>query len=208
MPRNPDLSWQMKCAIWDLASKLGKSKHTAIQRSLDQEDQRVNSTERVPGTRKIKEVIQELQSIPIDLLKDLPSGVWHIREDFKEIGDQLVGSASGVQSSVAASTYNVDEDAPGACADAAGTTKFWDLLMHKASPTNILVAALRGELPDQLLDENKETHLIRDMATIFLERLPEATVEEIAREIAEEHIAEGRGTFMHPDECATCMRKF
>ena len=73
-----------------------------------------------------------------------------------------------------------------------------------------MAAALRGELPYQPTDESKETHLIRDMATIFIERLPEATVEDIAREIAdeqEEEFQRGHSPFM-PGQCHMCRRKF
>ena len=30
MPRKADLSWQMKCAIWEFAAGLGKGKHDAV----------------------------------------------------------------------------------------------------------------------------------------------------------------------------------
>lgn len=85
MPRKPDLSWQMKQTIWDLAAKLGEEELQAIQTSLDRIREKDELKEDVPDTRTIKRIIGELQSLPIPVLKSLPEHIWLLRRDYKEI---------------------------------------------------------------------------------------------------------------------------
>lgn len=85
MPRQPDLSWQMKEAIWDLAAKLGQ-KFTAIQTSLDGLVAKGELTDNVPTQDKIKGVIEELQSLSDSVVKTLPDHVQQMRHDYAELG--------------------------------------------------------------------------------------------------------------------------
>jgi hypothetical protein len=81
----------MKRAIWDLAGKLGPDRHSAIQQSLHNWTERNESQEKVPDTRKISRVIQELQALDVSVLKTLPEHVWHLREDYEDIKELLQG---------------------------------------------------------------------------------------------------------------------
>ncbi|HZA21111.1 MAG TPA: hypothetical protein VFA32_00630, partial [Dehalococcoidia bacterium] len=83
--RNPDPSWDMKCAIWDLAAKLGKDKYAAIQRSLDRLYERGELPEDVPDGRSIKGVIAEIQLLSIPVLRTLEEHIWLLREDYEWI---------------------------------------------------------------------------------------------------------------------------
>lgn len=89
MPRKPDLTWHMKRVIWDLAVKSGKDKYTAVERGLDRLRNLGRLKEDVPDQRKIKDVIAEIESLPVPVLKTLPEHIWLLREDYEQIKDKL-----------------------------------------------------------------------------------------------------------------------
>lgn len=95
MPRAPDLSWQTKSAIWDLAAKLGSHKLSAIQTSLYRLSEESQWQEAIPDKRTIKAVIQELDSLSPSVLMTLPRHVREIRKDYPEIGTLLERIAGG-----------------------------------------------------------------------------------------------------------------
>ena len=96
MPRGREPSWAMKTAIWDLASKEGP-KLEAILRDLEhfcRHDMPLEG-EIVPDSRTVKAVIKELQELKVEVLATLPDRVWHLRNDYDDIKDELESVKSG-----------------------------------------------------------------------------------------------------------------
>ena len=90
MPRGRDLSWAMKTAIWDLASKEGL-KLEAILRDLEHLCRHDMSLEGevIPDARTVKAVIKELQELKVEVLATLARHIWHLRDDYNDIKDEL-----------------------------------------------------------------------------------------------------------------------
>jgi len=89
VPRRPDLSWDMKVAIFDSAAKHGPEKLTAITRDLDRLVGKELLNEPTPDPRTIKRTLEEFQTMPISLLAILPRHIWEIRQDWPTIRDDL-----------------------------------------------------------------------------------------------------------------------
>lgn len=92
MPRRPELSWEMKKAIIDLAAKQGQDNLSVIQRDLDnliwkEESLQAEST---PDFRTIKRVIKGFQMLDQELVvREFAPYVWKMRHDFEEIEARL-----------------------------------------------------------------------------------------------------------------------
>lgn len=90
MPRGPDASWTMMTTIWDLASKLGP-KPEAILRDLVRlcrQDMPLEG-ELPPEPRTVKHIVDEVQTLELDVLATLPSRVWQLRKDYSTIRHKL-----------------------------------------------------------------------------------------------------------------------
>jgi len=96
MPRGPEPSWEMRTAIWDLASKLGPKPEVILRdlQRLCRHDMPLES-ETPPDSRTVKRVIQELQTLKLEVLATLPRRIWHLREDYYTIRAELENLVAG-----------------------------------------------------------------------------------------------------------------
>jgi hypothetical protein len=92
MPKKPELSWEMKMAIWDLAAKQGE-RPEVILRDLGKLWPKGERKEELPDPRTVRKTISEFQSLPAAVLKTLPKHTWLLREDLEHIRVQLEDQA-------------------------------------------------------------------------------------------------------------------
>ena len=132
MPRKKRASWMLKAHVWDLHGKgFGNEpiRNQLPKFILDNE-----LYEDVPSENTIKNIISELQSLPVPVLLELPEHVWRIRDDVERIRHQLPGGEAYGSSPLAESNGH------------------WNLLRETAS---LAAQALRTEdrLTRILIDE-------------------------------------------------------
>ena len=87
----------MKTYIWELASKQGPRPEVILRdlNRLTYEDQPLEG-ELVPDRRTIRRVIDEIQTLDIEILSTLPRHIWPLRKDYRDIKGELGRIASGV----------------------------------------------------------------------------------------------------------------
>lgn len=95
MPRKPELSFDLKMMIWELAIEVGK-RPEVIRNQLDAKLRRLRAEEKscedTPDVRTIKRVIEkDINELPREfVIARLPPYMWSLREDY----DELKGLAS------------------------------------------------------------------------------------------------------------------
>jgi len=95
MPRKPELSFDLKMMIWELAVEVGK-RPEVIRNQLDAKLRRLRAEEKscedTPDVRTIKRVIEkDINELPREfVIARLPPYMWSLREDY----DELKGLAS------------------------------------------------------------------------------------------------------------------
>jgi len=90
MPMGPLPSWAMKTTIWDLYAKMGRRPDVII-RDIDKligQDKPLQG-ESAPDRRTVIKVIDELQTIAVDIVRTLPPHVQRCRNDWAQIEQEF-----------------------------------------------------------------------------------------------------------------------
>ncbi|MCX5998157.1 MAG: hypothetical protein NTU41_00810 [Chloroflexi bacterium] len=92
MPRKPKPTWSVMKRTLELAVLHGKNNLTAIQRSLDDDLEKLRQVEGIatgdtPDTRTIKWIVNDYinQLSPEAVKEQLPPSVWGLREDYEQL---------------------------------------------------------------------------------------------------------------------------
>ena len=91
MPKKPELSFEAKQIIWDIAATYSSRNYSAILRDVEKKFEELRKEgklfEDTPDLRTLKNIIEiDIEELPLEtVVEKLSKHVWHLRKDYKSI---------------------------------------------------------------------------------------------------------------------------